>query len=145
MNQLVKIFHKNTSFKLDSINFMVVNLCYEFRVIDIRADSIKHSIQSQHLITYMIHRYFTRKPIREKPLLLMMSKASMGVHYFLFEHRLKEAATSECKHRLKEVATSECKHRLKEAATSECKHQLAESTNSHCNPAPTGLKHQLPV
>ena len=100
---------------------MAVNLCYEFRVINIRVDNIKHNIQSQHLITFMIHRYFTRKPIREKPLLLMMSKASMAVHHFLFELRIKEAATSECKH------------------------QLAESTNSHCNPAPTGWKHQLLV
>ena len=58
MNQLVNIFHHNTSYNLESINFMVVNLCYEFRVINIRVDSIKHSIQSQHLITYMIHRYF---------------------------------------------------------------------------------------
>ena len=54
------------------------------------------------------------KPIREKPLLLMMSKASMAVHHFLFEHRLKEAATSKCKH------------------------QLAKSINSHCDPTPTG-------
>ena len=100
---------------------MAVNFCYEFRVINIRADNIKHNIQSQHLITYMIHRYFTRKPIREKPLLLMKSKDSMAIHYFLFEHQLKEATTSECKH------------------------QLAESTNSHCNPASTGWKHQLPV
>ena len=100
---------------------MVVNICYEFRVINIRADNIKHRIQSQYLITYMIHRYFMRKPLREKPLILMMSKASMAVHQFLFEHQLKEAATSECVH------------------------QLAESTNSHCNPAPTGWKHQLPV
>ena len=100
---------------------MPVNLCYEFRVINIRVDNIKHSIQSQYLITYMIHRYFTRKPLREKPLLLMMSKASMAVHQFLFEHRLKEATTSECKH------------------------QLADSTISHCNPASTGWKHQLPV
>ena len=37
---------------------MDVNLCYEFRVINIRADSIKHSIQPQHLITYMIQIYF---------------------------------------------------------------------------------------
>ena len=51
----------------------------------------------------------------------MMSKVSMVVHQFLFDHRLKEAATSECKH------------------------QLAESTNSHRNPAPTSnlTQHQL--
>ena len=39
---------------------MAVNLCHEFRIINIIGDSIKikFNIQPQHLITYMIQRYF---------------------------------------------------------------------------------------
>ena len=99
---------------------MAVNLYCEFRVMNISADSIKYSIESQHSITCIRHRYFTRKPIREKPLLLRMSRALSAVHLFFYEHQIKEATTSENKH------------------------QLAESTNSHRIPAPTGWKHQLP-
>ena len=54
-----------TSFNLESITFMAVNICYEFIVINIRAVNIKHSIQSPHLwwglsFSWVIMRIQTR-------------------------------------------------------------------------------------
>ena len=81
----------------------------------------------------MRHRFFMRKPIKEKPLLLRMSKALSAIHLFLFEHQLI---------RLQPLNASINLLRAPTLIVSQ--HQLGESTNFQILQAPTcRLRHKV--